>query len=139
MPTIKDKNQATYFKDVSAQRSIVTGADGSADPLIAGTAGFVIVVRRIHVTITTAAAQSFTFRTNNGTPVLLLFLANSTAIGSYEANFSKEGAEGYVIPDGEDLDLFMSAAGPGAIVYVEAHKRPASNTAMTATAFAAAW
>ncbi len=138
MPVIVNKNQAAYFKDVSVQRSIVTGSDGSADPLIAGTAGFVIVIRRISVQITTAAAQSFTVRTNNGTPVVLLFLANSTAVGSYSANFSAEGAEGYVLPAGEDLDLAMSGAGPGGIVSVEAHKRLASNVPIAAATYCAA-
>lgn len=138
MPTVAEKNYATYFKDVSVSRSVVAGADGSADPLIAGTAGFVIVVRRITVSATTSAAASWTFRTNNVTPVVLFAVPASAAAGAYEVDFADEMSEGYVLPNGEDLDLSMSAAGPAGIARVEAHKRLADNTPISAAAYCAA-
>jgi hypothetical protein len=138
MPVVQNKDYSTHFKDVSTQLSIVVGSNGSADPLIAGTAGWVIVVRRIFVDVTTSAAQSFIFRTNNATPVVLLTIAASAVVGPYEAEYSQEGGEGYVLPAGEDLDLLMGGAGPAGIVIVEAHKRLAANTPVTAAAFAAA-
>jgi hypothetical protein len=138
MSIVRYGDYSARYKDVSVQRSIVAGADGSADPLIAGTAGFNIVVRRIYVQVTTSAAQTFTFRTNNLTPVVLFAVAASAAVGGYEAEYVDELTEGYVIPAGEDLDLAMGGAGPAAIVMVEAHKRLAANTPITMSAFAAA-
>ncbi len=138
MQTVANRDYVSQFKDVSTQRSIVAGVSGSADPLIAGTAGFVIVVRRIVVEITTSAAQSFTFRTNNATPVVLKSIAASATVGNYETVYG-DGNEGYVIPDGEDLDLLMGGAGPAAVYVVDAYKRQAANTALTQAAYAAAW
>lgn len=138
MSIVQDKRYASNFKDVSVQRSIVAGSDGSADPLIAGTAGFSIVVRRIMVAATTSAAASYAFRTNNVTPVVLFAIPASAAAGTYEAEYAQEGNEGYVLPAGEDLDLAMSAAGPAGIVIVEAHKRLAETVPITMAAFAAA-
>ena len=138
MPTVIDKNYATYFKDVSVSRSLVAGSDGSADPLIAGTPGFVIVIRRIAVIATTSAAASYTFRTNNATPVVLFTVPASAVAGPYGADYMHALSEGYVLPAGADLDLAMSGAGPAGIVRVEAHKRLADNTPISAAAWCAA-
>ena len=135
MPSVWNRVTAVEYPDCSVQRSIVTGADGSADPLIAGRTGHNTFVRRILVVVTTSAAQSFTFRTNNGTPVVLYAIAASAALGVYEAEYAQEGNEGYMIATGEDLDLAMGGAGPGAIVIVEAHRRLASNTPISADSY----
>ena len=138
MSIVRNADYASQFKNVSTQLSIVAGSNGSADPLIAGTAGFCIVVRRIFVSNTTSAAQSYIFRTNNATPVVLFTIAASAVVGPYECDFVDEGTEGYVLPAGEDLDLLMGGAGPAGIVLVEAHKRLAETVPISMSAFAAA-
>lgn len=135
MPSVVNRDHAVEYQDSSVQRSIVAGADGSADPLIAGRTGHNTFIRRIVVSVTTSAAQAFTFRTNNATPVVIYTIPASAAVGDYEVTFSQEGNEGYMIPTGEDLDLAMGGAGPAGIVIVEAHRRLASNTPITADAY----
>lgn len=138
MQTIFNRDYVTQFKDVSTQRSVVAGSDGSVAPLISGTTGFVIVVRRIVVEVTTVAAQSWTFRTSNGTPVVLKAVPASAVAGTYETIYG-DGNEGYVIPDGESLNLAMGGTGPAGICVVDAYKRAAANTPLTQAAYAAAW
>lgn len=135
MPSVWNRDNAVEYQDCSVQRSIVAAGDGSADPLIAGRTGHNTFVRRILVVVTTSAAQAFTFRTNNAAPVVIFAVAASAAVGTYEAEYAQEGNEGYMIPTGEDLDLAMGGAGPAAIVIVEAHRRLASNTPISADSY----
>jgi hypothetical protein len=139
MPTNWNRDYQSNYKDVSVSRVVVAGVDGDSDPLIAGKAGHVIVVRRIAIIVTTTNAATWTVQTSNGTPVVLAFVGDTTTTGAgmREFVFSQEGSEGYILPAGEDVDLAMSAAGPAGIVHVEAHMRLAANTPITADAFKA--
>lgn len=111
----------SQFQDMTTQKSITTGVDGSANPLITVKDAYhTIYVQRITVSVTTANAGTYTFRDSADTPVLVFGVPTNAAVGDHHVDF---GDKGYGLTEGKDLDLAMSGAGPGAVVVVEAYQK----------------
>jgi hypothetical protein len=115
------------FQDVSVQVSAVAGVDPATTSLIAAKDEHTIVLRKITCIITTAAAKFWSFRTSNGTPVVLALLEASKDEGQYVFEF---GEKGYTIPENEALVLATDGAGVAGIIIVDAHRRPAVGRAL---------
>jgi hypothetical protein len=115
------------FPDASVSFKRTT-AEGSIQPLIAGQAGRRVHVQRIHVSITTTAAQTWTFQTSQTTPTVLGTI-DASVPGSVTIDF---GPDGYPVAEGEDLDLVISGAGAAGVGTVEAYWRQSSTLAASA-------
>jgi hypothetical protein len=119
--SIYNREHRTRFRDVSTSFIAVAGDDPSADPLIAGRTKYTIFVQRIDVNVTTSAAQSWTFRDNNGTPKVIGVLPASAAVGHHVV---LESEEGIPLTEGADLDMLASSAGVAGSCTVTAYMKP---------------
>ena len=98
------RGQYTPFNAAGFVLAERAGASG----IVAARTGHKIVIQRITIAITTAAAQEILVRDTAGTPLVAASLAASAAIGPYTWDF---GEEGLPMTEGKALDL-SHAAGP---------------------------
>jgi hypothetical protein len=121
----------TLHRDVSLQGNRGAG-DGSVQPVIAGKPKHTIYIQEIWMNVYTDAAQSATWRPNTTTARTILFVPASPGIGPQRIEFDDEG---YALPEGEGLELILSAAGLAFDYKVVAYLKPTS-TMTTAEAVA---
>lgn len=121
---IFNREHRTQYQDISKSYRLLASDDLAAagNPFIAGRAKYSIFVQRIAVHVTTAAAQTITFRSSNGSPVILAVLPASAAVGSEHVLLEHE--EGVQIAEGEDLDVVAAAAGVAGQISVLAFLKP---------------
>ena len=98
------RGQYTPFNAAGFVLAAAAGASG----IVAARTGHKIVIQRITIAITTAAAQAILVRDTAGTPLVAASLAASAAIGPYTWDF---GEEGLPMTEGKALDI-AHAAGP---------------------------
>jgi hypothetical protein len=110
----------TTFKDVSVQGNR-GAADTTVSPLIAARAKYTLYVQEIWANITTDAAQTITFRAITTTARVLLLTPSSPGLGLQKIEFDDEG---YALPEGEGLEMVLSAAGLAFDYKVVAYQRP---------------
>lgn len=79
-----------------------------------------IFLQKLHIEITTGAAQTWTFRDTAGTPVELVPAISVAAISHFDFDF---GPFGVPLTLGTDLQLLISAAGAVGWVSWEAYKK----------------
>jgi hypothetical protein len=135
MPAVKGgpaANYRTIFQDVSVQGNR-GAADTSVSPLIAARTGTTLFVQEIWVNITIDAAQTITFRPIVTTARTILFINSNPGLGEQTFTY---GDEGYALPEGEGLELILSAAGLAFDYKVVGYRRQTG--VITAAQFASA-
>src|SRR3990167_6792307 len=123
----------TIHKDRSVSGSIAAATAGIAD-VIAAKTGVTIYVQRVHISITTDAAQTITVQDNASTPVHVLEIPASAGDGSvHEIDF---GPRGFALTASEGLDI-SGTAGPAYNYVIDAYSRQTPGTALSVAEAAA--
>lgn len=112
----------TLHRDVSVQGNR-GAADGSVQPVIAGKPKHTVYIQEIWMNVYTDAAQTATWRPNTSTTKTLWLVPASPGIGEIERQFDDEG---FALPEGEGLELILSAAGLAFDYKVVAYLKPTS-------------
>lgn len=108
-----------FYESVVADKTATAGADPSGQ-LVADKLLHTLFVQLITASITTDAAQSWTFRDRNGTPVPVAVVKVSPGLGMVRFDF---GAEGKAMTEEKGLDLLASAAGLAGVIHVEGYRK----------------
>lgn len=118
------------YTDLSASGGVLAAAAGSAGVVAPPSVKHTVFLQRLFVTITTAAAQTITFRDTTGTPLVFLIIPASAAVGTvYSIDY---GARGLALPEGKSLDI-AGTAGPAYTYVIEAYTRVVLPTYLQAT------
>jgi hypothetical protein len=106
----------SQFQDVTSNTTMAVGTGDTV--LVTGKTGHTIFVQRIIATITTDAAQSWSFEDTAGTPVVIAKIPSSPGVGLQTFDF---GPSGVPLTVSTNLNLNVSAAGLAGTVHVEAY------------------
>lgn len=119
MNPVRNRDYLVTYQDLSTSFEITSAATASAS--IAGASGFSIVIRRLWLIVSQAAAQSVSFRDSQTTSVIVasVSLATTGSVLVYAADL----AEGIVIGDGYNLVIAASGNGARGYVAIEAFRK----------------
>ena len=120
----------TLFQDKSTA-VVLSAASTTQDNVLTGRTGHTLYVQRIKVSVTTDAAQSWTFQDDNSSARVIAVTPTSPGVGMLEWDF---GAEGVPLTEAKNLDISVSGAGLAGIVMLEAYLKQTSTLSMTASA-----
>lgn len=111
----------------SAAVSFVAG-DASKEIVAAPGAGKALVVTRVHLYLTTAAAQTFNLEDNNGTPISFSKFPASLAVGVY---FGPDLEKGIQLTTNKNFQYKPAAAGPAGHIIAEGYIVPTGINPLT--------
>jgi len=115
-----------HFTNKHGQLQVLAATDDTT-LITPKTTSHQIFLQKLYISITTYAAQTWTFQDSTGTPVpngLISIPGAAVALNSESSTIVIDfGPEGYAIPVGKNLVLNVSAAGAAGVIVWDAYEK----------------
>jgi hypothetical protein len=115
----RESYQAVY-EPIQYSATFSAAATGTTQ-VVAAKASHTAYIQSILVSVTTGAAQTYTFQDDSATKVLAKTKATSVQGDAYLYDF---GPSGFPLTSAEGLDMVISGAGTAGAVHIEGYYKP---------------
>lgn len=121
------RRQVSYYQDISGSLTVTTAATSST-LVTARNTSQTIFIQKIHVEVTTSAAQTWSFTDSAGTPVNIVPSVSTAAIAHFDFDF---GPLGVPCTAGKNFLLTISSAGAAGQITWEGYQKLSGTTAVS--------
>jgi hypothetical protein len=100
----------SFYQDISNNRHVASSDTGLITLVTVKNANYTLFIQKIHIEITTGAAQTWTFQDSAGTPVPIVPSVSVAAVAHFDFDFGPNG-----VPCTVGTNFVLNISGAGAV------------------------